>query len=51
MTIFEKAKKRNKDSNFNVIMPTSVAGIRGTSFYSFEIKEERRVIFMISIKS
>ena len=36
-----KAKKRNKDANFNVIMPTSVAGIRGTSFYSFEIKEER----------
>lgn len=35
-----KAKKRNKESNFNVVMPTSVAGIRGTSFYSFEIKEE-----------
>ena len=35
-----KAKKRNKDSNFNVVMPTSVAGIRGTSFYSFEVKEE-----------
>jgi hypothetical protein len=34
------AKKLNKDSNFNVVMPTSVAGIRGTSFYSFEIKEE-----------
>jgi hypothetical protein len=35
-----KAKKLNKDSSFNVIMPTSVAGIRGTSFYSFELKEE-----------
>lgn len=35
-----KAKKLNKDSNFNVVMPTAVAGIRGTSFYSFEIKED-----------
>ncbi|HMZ67148.1 MAG TPA: FecR family protein [Leptospiraceae bacterium] len=36
-----KAKKANKDTNFNVVLPTAVAGIRGTSFYSFEIKEER----------
>lgn len=35
-----QAKKLNKDSNINVIMPTAVAGIRGTSFYSFEIKDE-----------
>ncbi len=34
------AKKLNKESNFNIVMPTAVAGIRGTSFYSFEIKEE-----------
>lgn len=33
------AKKINKDTNFQVIMPTSVAGIRGTKLYSFEIKE------------
>jgi hypothetical protein len=33
------AKKLNKDTNFQVIMPTSVAGIRGTKLYSFEIKE------------
>lgn len=36
-----KAKKQNKEANFNVVLPTAVAGIRGTSFYSFEIKEER----------
>ena len=35
-----KAKKLNKESNFNVVMPTAVAGIRGTSFYAFEVKEE-----------
>ncbi len=34
------AKKLNKESNFNIVMPTAVAGIRGTSFYSFEVKEE-----------
>lgn len=33
------AKKLKKDTNFNVIMPTSVAGIRGTKLYSFENKE------------
>lgn len=33
------AKKLNKDTNFQVVMPTSVAGIRGTKLYSFEIKE------------
>ncbi len=34
------AKKLNKESNFNIVMPTAVAGIRGTSFYAFELKEE-----------
>ena len=33
------AKKLRKDTNFNVIMPTSVAGIRGTSIYAYELKE------------
>lgn len=33
------AKKINKDTNFQVVMPTSVAGIRGTKLYSFENKE------------
>lgn len=33
------AKKLNKDTNFQVVMPTSVAGIRGTMIYAFENKE------------
>lgn len=33
------AKKIKKETNFQVVMPTSVAGIRGTKLYSFENKD------------
>lgn len=38
-TIWLNAKKLKKDTNFQVILPTAVAGIRGTKLFSFENKE------------